>query len=66
MARSKYFDPHNYNPNAGDWEDARVLFVVDPGPEGRASTASILKRPVWLVMGYDPNAERAVIKERSQ
>jgi len=66
MAPSKYFDPHNYNPNPGDWEDARVLFVVDPGEEGRASAASILKRPLWLVMSYDPNAERAVIKESAQ
>jgi Dolichyl-phosphate-mannose-protein mannosyltransferase len=66
MAPSKYFDPHNYNPNPGDWESARVLFVVDPGQEGRTLAASILKRPLWLVMSYDPNAECAVIKESAQ
>jgi len=66
MAPSKYFDPHNYNPNPGDWESARVLFVVDPGEEGRASAASILNRPSWLVMSYDPNAKRAVIKESAK
>jgi hypothetical protein len=65
MAPSKYFDPYNYNPNPGDWESARVLFVVDPGEEKRASVAGILKRPLWLVISYDPNEERAVIEEKS-
>ncbi|HEX9111070.1 MAG TPA: glycosyltransferase family 39 protein, partial [Terriglobales bacterium] len=63
MAASKYFNPHNFNPNPGDWEDARVLFVVDPGEEGRASAARILNRQLWLVMSYDANEGRAVVEK---
>jgi hypothetical protein len=61
VERSKYVDPHNFNPNVAKWENARVLFAVDPGPENRSASASLLHRAKWFAMAYRVQSDSVII-----
>jgi hypothetical protein len=64
VERSKYVNPHNFNPNMADWENARVLFAVDPGRKDRSVGANLLHRPKWFAMAYQAQSDSVVIDER--
>lgn len=67
MEPGKYLNPCNFNPNPPQWQDARVLFAVDPGEErSRVLAASVLRRPVWFVMAYNPQTKSAIVKRQTE
>jgi hypothetical protein len=67
MQPGNYFDPSHFNPNSPQWENSRVLFVLDPGDgKTRSLAASVLRRPVWIVMAYNPQTKRAIVKQQTE
>ena len=51
------FIPKHYLLDGPDWRTDALMFLVDPGPAGRAEWACRMGRPSWVVFGYDPSTK---------
>lgn len=54
------------NFNAGDWQHAPVVYVIDADPGKRDEWACRFGRPEWMVLGLDGNGKVQVERGRSE